>query len=186
MLAASMFYPGGYDFVTNYYSDLGRTVTLNGDNNSTSLIFFIVGTTMTGLLFIPFWLNYYKIFYHSTHAKSVGKIGSVFGMFAIPPLFGIALVPINRLLDLHAIFSFSYYLTITLSLVCYSVAILLEPKYPSYSGIGGFSIVIFEILFIIGLFSEIEPLIQKVTSICFALWIILQYLIIRKAANSTE
>ena len=161
ILAAAMFYPGGYDFFTNYYSDLGRTVTLNGDNNGISLILFIIGTIMTGLLFTPFWMSYYTIFYQSTYSIALSKVGSAFGMFAIPCLFGIALVPINMLLDLHAIFSFSYYLTITLSLFCYSVANILDPNYPSYSGIIGFSIVIFEILFVIGIFSEIEPLIQE-------------------------
>ncbi len=180
ILTAAMFYPGGYDFFTHYYSDLGRTVTPEGNDNILSLIFFILGTIITGFLFIPFWLTYYTIFFHSSRARDIGRLGSIFGMFAIPTLFGIALVPINLWLDLHAMFSVAYYLTISVSLFCYSLAIFIEPDYPNYSGIAGISIVLFEILFILGVFSEIEPLIQKVTSFCFALWILFQFLIVRR------
>ncbi len=181
ILVAALFYPGGYDLLHNYYSDLGRTVALNGENNTYSPFFFILGTTVTGLLFVPFWLTYYSIFRHSNFTRSLGKLGSIFGMLAIPCLFGIAFIPINVFLDLHAIFSISYYLTISISLFCYSIAIILQPDYPNYNGLLGLFIVIFEILFIIGLFAEIEPLVQKITSLCFAFWIILQFLTIRKA-----
>jgi hypothetical protein len=183
ILLAAYFYPGGYDFMTDYFSDLGRTFTLEGDPNLISLLFFVVGTLLTGLMFIPFWLTFYQIFYHSRYTRVIGKLGTIFGILALHTLYGIALIPINIILDLHAFFSVSYYLTITLSLSCYSVAIILQPDYPNYNGIVGLFIVLFELLFIIGIFSEIEPLFQKITSLCFALWIVLQYLTMRNSPN---
>ncbi|MHA1995902.1 MAG: DUF998 domain-containing protein [Candidatus Hodarchaeales archaeon] len=184
ILFAAVFYPGGYDFVTDYYSDLGRTFTSEGDPNTLSLLFFVTGTLLTGLMFIPFWLTFYTLFHQSRNTRLLGKLGSTSGILALTALYGIALIPINIILDLHAFFSVSYYLTITFSLCCYSAAMLLQSDYPNYNGVLGLLIAVFELLFIIGFFSEIEPLIQKITSLCFALWLVLQYSTIRRIANS--
>ncbi len=186
ILVAALLYPGGYNFYTNYFSDLGRTVTPEGNDNIFSVIFFVSGTTVTGLLFIPFWTRYYTIFSSSTFSRKVARLGSAFGVFVIPSLFGIALIPINIWLDLHAIFSFAYYLTISLSLLCYSLSIILDPFYPSKSGYMGVLIVLFELLFIIGIFSEIEPFIQKLTSLCFFCWFVVQYVILSRGLNSSD
>ena len=186
ILAAAAFYPGGYEFLTDYYSDLGRTFTLEGDPNLFSMLLFVIGTLLTGLMFIPFWLTFYKIFHQSRFTMNLGKLGSMFGILALYSLFGIALIPIDVNLDLHAFSSVAYYLAITFSLFCYSLAIILDGDYPNYSGYVGMSIVIFELLFVVGVFAEIEPIIKKVTSLCFAFWIIGQFLVIRQRKIQTS
>jgi len=84
-----MFYTGGnrvnnnepgYNFFYNFFSDLGRTKSYSGQDNTVSMILYIIATGVFGLSLIPFSIAF-RDFFKETN-ESLSKKGTIFGLLA--------------------------------------------------------------------------------------------------------
>ncbi len=140
---AMILYPGGtksdhnttgYDFLNNFFSDLGRTLTFNGEEKKASFYLFTSALISTGISTIAFFLLFPTLFkikqisYKFSYGAAAGGVITGFAYI------GIALTPWDILLQPHLFFvrlSFMSFLFIT----AFSVAaIFTNPLYPKIYG----------------------------------------------------
>jgi hypothetical protein len=135
---AAFFYPGGYDYFGDYFSDLGAVEARNGEPNSISRTLFSMALTIIALSLIPFWLIIHRLFRESTVEKVLSILGSALGLLSSPFTIGVTLFPIDTQLDLHFIVALILVLLFALASILYSIAIILNQNYPNYLGLMAF------------------------------------------------
>ncbi|OLS12795.1 MAG: hypothetical protein RBG13Loki_3577 [Promethearchaeota archaeon CR_4] len=100
-ILAMFFYPGGtagnhntagYSFTENFFSDLGRTLALNGDVNTISMSLFTFALSVSSFLFIPYLITLPGVF-TKRDAKIICYISSIIGIFTAICFAGIAFLP---------------------------------------------------------------------------------------------
>jgi hypothetical membrane protein len=142
-VVAMLFYPGGtltdpttsgYSFVTNYFSDLGLTWTHARLPNTVSAILFITALTMAGGGLILFFLAFPRFFTGSRSGKLFSALGSTFGVIAGICFVGVAFTPANLYLGTHIAVMMWAFRTFAVAVICYTIAILRGPDYPSRFG----------------------------------------------------
>jgi len=174
---AAFQYPGGYDYFSYYFSDLGAETAKNGDSNLISRILFFVAITLLTLALIPFWLTIHSIFTESNKEKTLSKIGSGLGVISSPFLIGIALFPLDTQLELHFFVTLAFVLLFVLATLFYSIIIILNKNYPNYFGIIGFVIFVIPIAsFIISFMDPFAPVgafLQKIALYGYFIWVLL-------------
>lgn len=150
---AMLIYPGGtmhhpeleqYNFLYNYFSDLGRTLTFDGDDNWLSHIVFRTTLTVSGVCLVLFFVALPGLF-NSSSGKILILIASFFGIVAGVCYIGIANVPWNIDLRLHHSWVYKGFISFLLMTVFYSAAILVEKSYPNHyaKAFGIFAIILF-------------------------------------------
>ena len=136
---AMLIYPGGtihhpeyeqYDFLYNYFSDLGRTFTFDGSSNWLSHLLFRLTLTVSGVSLILFFLALPSLF-KSNSSKVLILIAAFFGIISGVCYIGIANVPWNLDLRLHHSWVYKGFISFLLMTVFYSASILLEKDYPN-------------------------------------------------------
>lgn len=146
-------YPGGtiherglesYSFLYNYFSDLGRTHTFDGDSNYTCHMIFKSALTISGISLILFFIALPKVF-RSNGAKALILVTSFLGIAAGICYIGIAWVPYDVSYWGHRRFvriGFSLFLLMSLF---YTMAIFANKYYPRrYAvGFGVFAVILF-------------------------------------------
>lgn len=109
-IAAMLVYPGGrvgdvnsvgYSFFTNFFSDLGQTVTYGGHSNLPSLFMFCVALLMMALGMAVFFWAYVHLFVRGTRARLLANIGALCGTIAALCFIGVAATPWNLYLQAH-------------------------------------------------------------------------------------
>ena len=150
---AMLIYPGGtihhpelerYDFMYNYFSDLGRTFTFDGADNWLSHILFNATLTVSGVCLILFFVALPSLF-HSNSGKILIFIAAFFGIISGICYIGIAHVPWNINLRLHHSWVYKGFISFLLMTVFYSAAILVEKNYPNHyaKAFGLFAVILF-------------------------------------------
>ena len=169
----------GYDFFKNYLSDLGRTLTFNGNTNFYSSFFFNNALCIAGLLFSVFYYFLPKFFQQENFFK-ISIIGSTFGILSCLCFIGTGLTPADLHLDAHIFFSnYLFYLSFPATLI-YSYVIIRSRELNTLYGIGYFAFAISLVSYIFILefgphpsesdFSLIfQATSQKIITICFVL-----------------
>ncbi len=133
-----------YDFLYNYFSDLGRTLTFDGSANWMSHILFRTTLTISGVGLILFFIALPGLFKLNS-SKVLILIASFFGIMAGVCYIGIANVPWNIDLRLHRFWVYRGFVSFLLMCIFYSAAILSEKNYPNRyaKAFGVFGIVLF-------------------------------------------
>lgn len=90
-------YPGGYRWGSHFISDLGRTETQMGDDNSSSSLVFESATAVLGISILPFLLQFPSLFSNGRNLLRVLGTLSSFG------LIGIGQTPYDQYVGLHHI-----------------------------------------------------------------------------------
>jgi Protein of unknown function (DUF998) len=150
---AMMIYPGGtihhpefeqYNFLYNYFSDLGRTFTFDGSSNWLSHLLFRTTLTVSGICLILFFIALPSLF-KSNSSRVLILIASFFGVIAGVCYIGIANVPWNLDLRTHHFWVYRGFISFLLMCIFYSAAILLEKGYPNRyaKAFGLFGIILF-------------------------------------------
>ena len=149
---AMTIYPGGtihepqletYNFLYNYFSDLGRTFTFDRSSNQHSHMLFKTALTLSGLCLIIFFLALPGLF-HRPLAKGLIGFAAFFGICSGLCYIGIGWVPYNLNYYGHIVFVRTGFILFLLMSLFYTLAILAEPTYPNrYAGAFGiFSIIL--------------------------------------------
>jgi hypothetical protein len=142
---AMLFYPGGtstdqdaegYSVLENFFSDLGMVHTYRGEPKALSLVLFASALVLIGIAFVLFFAVMPSYFVKTRLERTASRIGSIAGVLAGVSCIGIAATPWDFYLNAHMIFAFGLSLSFLLAVVCYSIAILKNGRYPNaYAGV---------------------------------------------------
>ena len=109
---AAIFYPGGYDYLGYYFSDLGAVTARNGSSNSFSSTLFFISLTLIGIFMIPTWLILPTMFKGSIYERITSYIGTGFGLLASPLIIGVGIFPMDTESQLHSFYARYFFLAL--------------------------------------------------------------------------
>ena len=140
---AMWIYPGGtmherglesYSFLTNYFSDLGRTKNFRGELNTTCYLLFKTALTISGICIILFFSILPSFFKHDI-AKILAYCALFFGMAAGACYIGIGWIPLNESYRGHIFFVTRGFIAFLMMSFFYTLAIFMEKNYPNKYGV---------------------------------------------------
>lgn len=171
---AMLTYPGGYSFLEDYFSELGLTIT-NGTPSMLNYVLFVIACSSPALCLIPFLLVMQTVFTETKLLSVLSWIGTILGLAAAPNLAFLAIFAGDVQPALHGTTTLLFFLLITLGILIYSVAILLNKNYPNIYAVIGFIVVLVCFLHIGAFFSSIFDLFgtalwQKASVYALILW----------------
>jgi hypothetical protein len=144
-LIAMRVYPGGtrfdpqsagYNFLNNFFSELGYTVTHNGIPNPITAPLFFAALTFAGAGLVTFFLFSLQFFWGTPWLRVLSICGSVSGVISGVAYIGIAFTPANLLPAPHLQFVLLAFRAFLPAVLFYLVAILVNPEYPNrYAGV---------------------------------------------------
>ena len=138
-VAAMLLYPGGrvgdvksvgYDFFTNFFSDLGATQTHGGHDNLVSMVLFCIALVATAGAVALFFIGFARLFAPATGAGRAGIAAAVAGVVAAISFVGVAATPWNLYLRAHNDFVQWAFRAFLVAVVCAAVAGWLAPRFP--------------------------------------------------------
>ncbi len=91
-ILAMFFYPGGYNFFTNFFSHLGLT-QVNGMPNPVSFLMFTSAVVIAGSLLVPFFITIPKHVADNKFKKVLAWATTSFGVIVAIAYIGIGLAP---------------------------------------------------------------------------------------------
>jgi len=171
---AAIFYPGGYNYLGYYFSDLGAITARNGAPNTISSAIFLITLTLVGIFMIPTWIILPSLFKKSTYERITSYLGTSFGLLATPLLIGVALFPMDTEPELHGLFARYFFLAFGVAILIYSVAILLNEDYSNYYSIFGFVIFILVLIYVFVNLGAMHTFVQKVIVYSYIIWASIQ------------
>lgn len=171
---AALFYPGGYDYLGYYFSDLGAVTARNGTPNTFSSTLFFIALTLTGIFSIPTWLILPSLFKGSTYERITSYLGTGFGLLATPLIIGIAIFPMDTEGELHGFYARYFFLAFGVAILIYSIAILLNKDYSNYYSIFGLTIFILVLIYVFVSLGDIHTFVQKVIVYSYIIWASIQ------------
>lgn len=170
---AGFFYPGGYDYFRYYFSDLGAVTARNGEPNSISSTLFFVTLTVNALALIPFWIIIRSLFTESKVEKVLSRLGSAFGLLSSPFIIGVAIFPIDTQLETHVLVTLAFFLLFTVATLLYSVAIILNQKYPKHLGIVGLALFGISLVIYMNPLAPYVAFFQNILAYGYFIWILI-------------
>ena len=133
----------GYQFFTNFFSDLGRTVAHNGVPNGIASPLFTLAMTLAGGGLALFFVSFSRLFVQPAWVRVVGLIGTGFGVIAGACFVGVGFTPSNLFGGPHGLFVLSGFVAFWLATLCYIAAIFGSRSYPRSAA---FVFVVFAVL----------------------------------------
>ncbi len=121
----------GYDFFSNYNSDLGRTVAYSGKSNLVSLWIYTINNTIYVISMMIFFIALYYFFSEGGIDKWMGLLGSISGIFVGIGLLGAVFTPWDLYPELHEMFTYLSFSSILLIVIFFAIAIYLNEAYPN-------------------------------------------------------
>ena len=173
---AMIFYPGGYSFTGDYFSNLGTTVNVKtGSPNDISRILFLIACVVVGVSLIPFWVVLTTLF-KSKLTYHISIFGSSIGVASALFLMGVGIFTEDTQYSLHSTSARMFFILIMIAILTYSFVILLNSEYPNSYSFGGivFSISSIVVLYIFRYSVLISVIMQKIIVYGFCLWAVLQ------------
>ena len=167
---AALFYPGGYDYLGYYFSDLGAIIARNGTSNGFSSALFTFSLILIGIFMIPIWLILPSLFKGSSFQKITSYIGTCFGLLASPLIIGTGIFPMDTESELHGLFARYFFLAFGVAILVYSITILLNKDYSNYYAVFGFLIFILVLIYIYVSLGDLRTLVQKIVVYSYIVW----------------
>jgi hypothetical membrane protein len=161
-------YPDGYNFLLDYFSDLGRTVT-NGVPSPADYFLFSLACTAAAVCSIPFWLAIRTLFTAPARLKYLGWLGTILGLVAAPFLSGLALFACDVFPTQHGWATIAFFLLYSSAIVVYSIAIFLNKEYGYLYGIIGVIVAVICYAYVLVPFLG-TALVQKIAVYALILW----------------
>lgn len=172
-LSAAMFYPGGFDIYSQYFSELGATTARNGGINSVSSSLFLVANLVIAVTLVPFWLKIPSLLKDTRGMKAAGKLGSALGLMSSPFMMGTALYPIDTQPDMHFRMFLIFFPLFNMASLLYSTAIMLDQRVDKKPGALGLLLFALSILVIIDPLASYVPLLQKAILYGYFIWVLM-------------
>jgi len=137
-LIAMIIYPGGtyqnpefnsYMFTQNYFSDLGRTLTMDSTSNFYSSFIFNFGLFMIGSLTCFFYFYLPNLFKQNSTSHKISIGASIIAITSGIAFSGIALTPSDLYLDAHMFFVRWAFRSFLIVAIFYIIAIYNAPEW---------------------------------------------------------
>ncbi len=93
----------GYSFFSNFFSDLGRTISYSGEVNTVSAVIFFVALIGLGLSFLGYFLIIPEVFTETDEGIKYSNIVSIIGKCSVVAFIGVAFAPADILPFIHDI-----------------------------------------------------------------------------------
>lgn len=168
-LIAMLFFPGGYNFFTHYFSHLGLTEVM-GVPNPISRALFVIAGVLAGAALVPFWIVLTTLFSKPLIARIISLVGSICGLISSPFLMALVIYPADIYGHEHGISTMIFFLLFAAAIFIYSIAMLFKKDYPKIYALIGIIFSIIIVMFIYGFFAAISVAMQKIVVYCFCLW----------------
>ncbi len=135
-----MFYSGGtmvnpnspgYDFFSNFHSDLGRTVSYSGRPNTISYVIFTINNTIFWGSAILFFVAVNNFFREKTKEKWIALVGTIIGVFTCIIFLIVIFLPWDLYYEPHVMLNRIGSLALILVVVLFAVATYLNEDYPN-------------------------------------------------------
>lgn len=136
----------GYSFFTNFFSDLGRTVSHSGQPNTLSMILFSGALIAAGAGLALFFVAFTQFFKTPRWARILSIIGSLFGIASGICFIGVAFTPADIARAMHGQFVLWAFGLFPIAVLCYIPVILKRDEYPN---IYAFSFIAFAVVLIL-------------------------------------
>ena len=183
-IIAMFFYPGSYNFATNFFSDLGMTSSsTNHEPNPISSVLFLLACTVVGASLIPFWIVMTRLFSEVHITKYISYLGSIAGLISSVLLMGVGIFPMDTAILAHFISAGAFFISLSIAIIIYSIAIFLDKNYRKIYGFIGIGFSLFIILYLCRVFFLIDPLAQKIVVYGYITWAVFQLSKIWKLKN---
>ncbi len=169
---AAFLYPGGYDYLNYYFSDLGAVIARNDEVNTASSILFFIALTTVSITLVPFWLGLLKFFDQSKAERISSILGSALGLICSPLLLGVALFPLDIQLEIHFVFVIAQFSIFSFAVLLYSIALLLSRRYPYLHGLFGLIVLSIGVTLIFDPIGQYAALLQKIVVYSYFFWVI--------------
>ncbi len=174
---AALVYPGGFDYLGYYFSDLGAVVAKNGEPNPISSTLFTITVMVVALTLVPFWLIIRSMFRKSKLEKILSIAGSVLGLMAFPFLIGVAISPMDTQLETHILMTLIFFSLFVLATLLYSIVTILNKDYPRWSGIVGLVLFAVSIVILVDPLATYVPFLQTIVLYGYFAWVLIQILL---------
>jgi hypothetical protein len=175
---AMLTYPGGYDFIGYSFSSLGQTVI---DSTPSMLNYYLFVTACTGaaVCLVPFLFAMRTFFTETTGLKVLSWLGTLLGFGAAINLSALSIFAGNLFAEIHGNTTRLFFILIMLGILSYSIAIVKKSEYENIYALIGFIVVVFCVLYILGLFGVMSEIIgsalwQKIAVYVLVLWSVFQ------------
>lgn len=183
---AAYLYPGGYDYFSYYFSDLGTFTARNGEANSASATLFFIALATISITLVPFWFGLPRLLSQSRIESVLSRFGSAIGLICSLLTLGVALFPMDIQLEIHFVLVLVQFSLFSFAVFLYSMAILLGRQYPSSYGFLGLAVLAIGIVLMMDPVGPFAALLQKVVVYCYFLWVgILMHLFRPKDGDDT-
>ncbi|NHI93887.1 MAG: DUF998 domain-containing protein [Candidatus Lokiarchaeota archaeon] len=183
-IIAMFFYPSGYVFWTDHFSNLGLiyTYSIPKKLNLISFTLFVVTMILGGISFLPFWLSIPSKFKDKTETKIISWICLLTGVASSVFMILIAIFPADFFPFQHVFAAVGFFLLFTIAVLFHSLLILKNEKYGYGFSLIGFITTIFGTIYVVGLwtgmyggiFGTLDAIIQKFAVYSFIIWMIIQ------------
>jgi hypothetical membrane protein len=159
-------YPGGYSFLTNYFSEIGLT-QVAGQPNAAGYVLFVAACTSAAVCIIPFSLTIRTVFMKPRSARYLALIGTTLGILAAPFLSALSILAGDIYPLQHGLSTIFFFLLYASAIVIYSIAMLLNKNYSKLYSLIGFIVAAISLvhIFLIG-----TALMQKLAVYALILW----------------
>lgn len=136
---AMWFYPGGnyndpntlgYSFFTNFFSELGRLHSRQGEPQYISAGLFFMALVMAGSGLILFFLAFPQFFVGKHSNERLSRLGTVLGVAAGLCFIGVAFTPVDVFRPAHIEFVKWAFRAFPLAVACYTIVIFRHTAYP--------------------------------------------------------
>jgi len=171
---AALLYPGGFDYLGYFFSDLGAVIAKNGEPNSISSALFSIAVVTVAVTLIPFWLIMRSLFTKSKLEKILSMLGSTVGLIAFPFLIGVAISPMDTQLETHILMTLIFFSLFVLATLLYSAAIILNQDYPKYSAIAGLILFGISTLILVDPLATYVAFLQTIVLYGYFAWVLMQ------------
>jgi hypothetical membrane protein len=159
-------YPGGYSFLTNYFSQIGMT-QVGGQPNPAGYVLFVAACTSAAVCIIPFSLSLRTVFTKPNSVRYLATIGTILAIIGAPFLSALAVLAGDIYPYQHGLSTLLFFLLYASAIVVYSVAMLLNKNYNYLYALIGFIVAAICLvhIFLIG-----TALMQKIAVYALILW----------------
>ena len=171
---AAVFYPGGFDYLGYFFSDLGAVVAKNGEPNLISSTLFSIAVVAVAITLIPFWLITRSHFAKSRLGKIPSFLGSALGLSASPFLIGVALFPMDTQLETHILTTLIFFSLFVLATLLYSTASILSKDHSNYSGILGLALFAVSMVILIDPLAPYVAFLQTIVLYGYFAWVLVE------------
>ncbi|MFW9809403.1 MAG: hypothetical protein ACFFE6_08500 [Candidatus Thorarchaeota archaeon] len=126
----------GFSLLYNFFSDLGRMTAYSGVPNRVSSFTFNVSLFFTGVLLVPYFIAFPRLFKGEKLQFVFSVLGSIIGVFFALTFVGGALTPSDLFMETHLMFGALAFVSGLPIVVFHTSAILGSQSYPNrYAGI---------------------------------------------------